>query len=124
MTTIAELSKEIYSNAVNKGFYDKPVDLGTRLMLIVSEASEALEADRANKYADLTGRFKEDSENYLGESDWWFERFVKNSFEDELADIIIRVLDLSVHLDVDIEWHIKRKMKYNSTRPHMHGKKY
>ena len=32
-------SKEIHQNNVDKGFYDKPVPVGTHLMLIVSELS-------------------------------------------------------------------------------------
>jgi len=27
-------------------------------------------------------------------------------------------------LDIDLEWHIEQKMKYNESRPKMHGKKY
>ena len=46
----------------------------------------------------------------------FFEENVKDTFEDELADSIIRLLDLSAMLDIDIEFHITQKMRYNKTR--------
>jgi len=41
-----------------------------------------------------------------------------------LADIMIRVMDLAAFKGIDLEKHIDLKMKYNSLRPHKHGKKY
>lgn len=41
----------------------------------------------------------------------------------EMADIIIRVLHFCGKHKIDIAKAIKEKMAYNSTRPHMHGKK-
>lgn len=104
------------------------------LMLITSELSEALEADRKNHYA-----FK--SFNLINNCDWTeseleesvskklyfqqeFTTSVKNSFEDEIADVIIQVMDLCGAKNIDIDWHIEQKMKYNALRPHKHGKKY
>lgn len=51
------------------------------------------------------------------------EQFTE-AFEFELADAVIRILDMAEGFGIDLEWHIKAKMKYNSMRPHMHGKKY
>ena len=53
-----------------------------------------------------------------------FEKSVKNTFEDELADIMIRVMDLAAFKGIDLESHIKAKMRYNAMREHKHGKKY
>lgn len=50
---INKLAKEAYENAKRKGFYDKPIEMGTRISLIHSEISEALEADRNDRYCDL-----------------------------------------------------------------------
>lgn len=50
--------------------------------------------------------------------------FVKDTLEDELADALIRLLDLTAHLGIDIERHIELKMQYNALRPYKHGKKY
>lgn len=119
---INELSRQIHQNARNKGFYDDPRNIGEMLALIHSEVSEALECDRKKKsishdpeyVAGLNGdQFKD-----------CFERFIKDTFEDELADIMIRVMDLAVYKNVDLEKHILLKMRYNSMRPHKHGKLY
>lgn len=53
-----------------------------------------------------------------------FVSTVKDTFEDELADVMIRVMDLAAFKGIDLEAHIKAKMRYNSLREHKHGKKY
>ncbi|MDR1340654.1 MAG: hypothetical protein LBK58_11480, partial [Prevotellaceae bacterium] len=53
-----------------------------------------------------------------------FKANIKNTVEDELADVIIRTLDLCGHLGIDIERHIEMKMKYNESRGYKHGKNY
>lgn len=45
-------------------------------------------------------------------------------FEFEMADICIRVFDMCGWKGIDLESHIAAKMRYNSLRPHKHGKKY
>jgi NTP pyrophosphatase (non-canonical NTP hydrolase) len=46
-----------------------------------------------------------------------------NCAAEELADIIIRVMDTAVRLGVDIGEAISKKHDYNTTRPFMHGGK-
>ena len=41
----------------------------------------------------------------------------------ELADIIIRVLDIAAMCGIDIQQAVENKMKYNATRPYRHGGK-
>lgn len=125
---LKETAIQIHENNKAKGFWDKKRNVGEMLMLVNSELCEALEADRENKYANRKG-FEVDQENWNDENDpvrykMDFERSIKNSFEDEIADAMIRLMDISVGLGIDLEWHIAAKMKYNSMRPHMHGKKY
>ena len=43
--------------------------------------------------------------------------------EEELADIVIRVLDVSRRLGIDIMRAIAVKHTYNVTRPFRHGKR-
>jgi NTP pyrophosphatase (non-canonical NTP hydrolase) len=43
--------------------------------------------------------------------------------EEELADMVIRVMDCAVVLGIDLGIAILRKAEYNRTRPFMHGKK-
>lgn len=124
---INELAKQVHQNAKNKGFFDEPKNLGEMLCLIHSEISEALEAIRQNKYT--TDKDKLDS-NYLLErgniQDWddHFRHHIKNTFEDELADTVIRIMDLCAFKNIDLEWHIKAKMRSNELREFKHGKKF
>ncbi len=127
---INELSQQIHANAKSKGFFDEPKNIGEMLCLIHSEVSEALEADRKGHDATLVGfdndmeGWPEDYSQYPQRFKNTFEQCIKNSFEDELADVMIRVLDLAAYKGIDMERHIALKMKYNSMREHKHGKKY
>ena len=135
---IKELQKEIHQNNVAKGFWeDKETNnVPELLMLCVSELSEALEAHskgRMNRlrvfnqdlgYARVTIEdFTEGNENLR----WLKNRFeteIKDTFEDEIADTVIRLLDLSEGLGIDLETHIRLKLQYNKTRPYKHNKAY
>jgi len=117
-----EASQKIHKASKLKGFYEKPREIGTLLMLVVSELSEALEADRKNRYAS-------DMPTVLLHSDLdtfpeIFKGNVKDTFEDEIADAIIRLFDLCGYMNIDIEKHIDLKLKYNQGRPAKHGKNY
>ncbi|MDB0600712.1 hypothetical protein PL373_06045 [Tenacibaculum maritimum] len=122
---INELAKEIHQNNVKKGFYEDEKNIGEMLALIHSEVSEALEADRKGFYVPIENRI--DWLNDL-ESDSEFKsdftELVKDTFEDELADIMIRVMDLSAHKEINLEEHIKAKLRYNKMREYKHGKRY
>lgn len=169
-----------HDTSVEHGFYEGDPSNNHFLCLIVSELMEAVEADRSNKraifppggeYSDVIFRsnnphFKEN-----------FELYIKNALEDELADVVIRCLDLAgannveIHTGstlpiegvtftekvwylvgllanknfvlstklnltvrgclqianehgIDLLWHIKKKMIYNSLRANKHGKRY
>ena len=130
---INELTKKVYAANVKKGFWEEPRELGTILMLITSEVVEALEADRKGKFCEVDNEnwvidgntLREDIETEdIAQFISIFERCVKDTFEDELADTMIRIFDLCGAKDIDLEWHIKQKMRYNETRPFKHGKKY
>ena len=45
-----------------------------------------------------------------------------NSLETELADVIIRIMDMSVELDLDVAEAVIAKMKFNTKRPYKHNK--
>jgi NTP pyrophosphatase (non-canonical NTP hydrolase) len=116
-------SEEIHDANKAKGFYDKPVETGTTLMLVTSELSEALEADRHNLRANKLAFEIDTQENNVpfGES---FKTHIKDTYEDEIADAIIRLLDHCGFKNIDIEFHVNNKLKYNAQRQRLHGKAY
>lgn len=123
MTNLNELSKQIYEANKLKGFDAKNENIGQTLMLIVSELSEALEALRKNRRANLELYDHNTTNNGL-EFELAFQVEIKDTFEDEIADSIIRLFDLCGALEIDIERHIELKRAYNSLRPYKHGKEF
>jgi len=124
-----ELSQRIYQANKEKGFWDKERNVGELLMLVTSELGEAMEALRKEKFADMHYYDEMIADGY----DWensntsftaCFEKSIKDTFEDEIADAIIRLFDLSAGLGIDIEKHIEVKLKYNLNRPKLHGKSF
>jgi len=108
--TIRKLQSEIHNTAVAKGWWEKPRDMGEILANIHSEVSEAWECYRNNpQLLDLV-YYEDGSRKPLG-------------FPTELADIIIRTLDLAAHLGIVMDNVILEKMVYNRTRPYRHGGK-
>jgi len=80
----------------------KDAFIAQKVALIMSESSEALEAMRKDNYG--------------------IEK--KDTFEDELADVFIRLSDLCGELNIDIEKQIVWKMSFNKIREEKHGKKF
>jgi NTP pyrophosphatase (non-canonical NTP hydrolase) len=120
---IKAVSNRIHENAKAKGFFDEgdKKNIGEMLMLIVTEVSEAMEADRNGHFYDKEVDFVTHNQGDFFES--VFEGHCKNTFEDEMADIVIRVMDMCAFKGIDLEWHILQKIRYNETRPHKHGGK-
>lgn len=104
--TIKEWQERVYQIADAHGFHRGDHDkvnafyqtdrVARWLMLIVTEASEAMEA--------------------LRHSD-------RKNFEEEMADIVIRVMDTCESLGTDLEAEIEKKSAANEARPLMHGGK-
>lgn len=180
-----KIRDEVHENAVRHGFWDNNPSNEHFLCLVISELMEAVEADRKSMRTDksILPHFKNPEEysptgaGYSG----YFEMYVKNTVEDELADAIIRICDLAganginlnvpetpipmfpeakssfteniyqiiqklvdenrpldealnlcrkqicklaVCLEIDLSWHIEKKMLYNTLRKYKHGKSY
>jgi NTP pyrophosphatase (non-canonical NTP hydrolase) len=123
---INELAKQIHEGNKKRGFYEGEKNIGEMLALIHSEVSEALEAHREGRHikdpVDLSWALSTNDESHFYQEH--FPEKIKDTFEDELADIVIRVFDLAAYKGIDIEGHIMAKLRYNSSRPYKHGKKY
>lgn len=87
-----------------KGFWEEPTAIGTRLMLVVSELGEAMEAVRTDAF-----------DQHLPE---------RKGLEVELADAVIRICDIAGGLDLDLQGAVLEKLIYNQSRPHKHGKAF
>lgn len=128
--TIALMQNEAWVTSEDHGFHDDnptyagyPEDapsnkayLCMKLMLIVSEVSEALEDLRSGNHAaelKSTTLIETDEDDHPGKP---------YGFMSELADIVIRVGDLASIVGGDLEEAVRIKMAYNKTREHMHGK--
>jgi NTP pyrophosphatase (non-canonical NTP hydrolase) len=91
---------------VQKAREHDPDLLGAQLALMHSEVSEALEAVRIG---DMELRYTEDGK--------------PEGFGIEIADVVIRCLQLSELLGISLESLMYIKCNYNETRPHKHGGK-
>jgi len=92
---LTEWAKDIADWRQRKGFETSWENMMVKLMLVVTEVSEAAEAYR-----------KPDRQN----------------FDEEIADTLIRLLDICGSIGIDIEKELSDKMAVNETRPTKHGK--
>lgn len=88
------LKDKAHAWAVGHGFYDEIKSDAFYLGLVMSEAGEAINADRKGKHAD-TKRFEEVMAMKCISPRVAFEGKIKDSVEDEIADIVIRLLDFA-----------------------------
>jgi NTP pyrophosphatase (non-canonical NTP hydrolase) len=98
------VQEAVYANARDKGFYDKPREDGTAIALMHSELSEALEGLRKGNPAS----------EHIPEF---------SSLEEELADTIIRAMDMAAHKGLRLGEAIEAKHAFNKNRTRMHGGK-
>lgn len=99
--TLNQLGQEIWNTCEEKGFHGfvepEILERALRLMLIVSELGEALEAIR-----------KDDESNH----------------REEIADTMIRLLHYGAHEGIDLDAEVAKKMEKNRGRPYKHGKRF
>jgi NTP pyrophosphatase (non-canonical NTP hydrolase) len=111
--SLDEIAKELHDIAVEKGFWDvikdatqeqKDIFMTKQLMMIVSEAVEVMEAIRKNRGPEEVA--------------------------DEMADIIIRTLDLYAglreeeYVNGSLQVAFNNKTNFNKSRPERHGVKF
>lgn len=107
MMLFDDMAEQLHKTAVEKGFWPEDVDdifITKQLMMIVSEAVEVMEAIRKDK----------------GEE----------QISDEMADIIIRTLDLYAGLvehgytKLSLDHALDKKANINKDRPERHGVRF
>ena len=86
------LKERAYKWAVEHGFHEEEKSDAYWLGLVMSEAGEAINADRKGRHAD-TKKFEVDLAIFP--FDFSFEKQIKDSVEDKIADIVIRLLDFA-----------------------------
>lgn len=89
------LKEKAFETANNHGWHDREQTDEVSLMLIITEVAEAVNADRKGKCADkdkFLASLKSDDDGEM--FSMLFNQYVKDTFEDELSDIIIRCMDL------------------------------
>ena len=107
MTYLDEMADHLHQVATEKGFWPDWVDdifITKQLMMVVSEAVEVMEAIRKDKG--------------------------KQEVADEMADIVIRTLDLYAGLvengytDISLDQALENKVNFNKERPERHGVRF
>ena len=102
MKNLNELAHKIHESNKLRGFDVAQDNIGQSLMLIVGEIGEAMDAHQCGRFAKAEyENINADMED--GVFSFAFGLFIKNTFEDELADIVIRTLDFCAAFGVDIE---------------------
>lgn len=100
------LRDQAYKTACDHGFHDKELSNEHILMLVITELAEAVEADRKGKVAQRRMFEMNCGTSHENPKHHWcfcFEHFIKDSVSDELADAVIRLLDLAGLRNIDIE---------------------
>lgn len=104
-----DFSIAVHELAKAKGWWpetqDKLPSVTRALLMIHAEVSETVECFR-----ELDPQMSEKTPEFL-------------QYEEELADVIIRVLDLGEYLECDLLGAVKAKHEYNKSRGYRHGNK-
>lgn len=103
-----------------------------KLLLIVSEVTEAQDELRSGRAVDETyysgGTFVAIDEGQpfsdADPRDSMGNLRKPEGVPSELADVVIRAFDFADEAGIDLAAIIDEKLAYNQTRPHLHGKKF
>lgn len=105
---LVDLITMSHSIAKQKGFWKNERNFGELIALCHSELSEAIEESRLGLEINYTYY---DSDKPCG-------------IPSELADCVIRILDMCGYYGIDLESVILEKLQYNTQRGYKHGKEF
>lgn len=101
-----KLAQKAHQAAVKGGWYEQKRTVNELLCLICSEAFEAMEAWRKQHHAELNQVQKDNFYHLLAinieEFKKVFKRDVKDTMDDELADVCVRIFDMAGYYNVEI----------------------
>jgi NTP pyrophosphatase (non-canonical NTP hydrolase) len=117
VTTLKQYMAEIREINTEKGWRTGTNTFGDYIALAHSELSEALEAYRDHRLEDATlkmcmSRWQHATPNHICKPE---------GVGSEMADALIRILDMCDIYGIDIEAEMRRKQEYARTRPYQHG---
>lgn len=90
---IMEAIGEVYDNAVKHGFHDHKHSDADYKMMIITEISEVINADRNNRRVDKYGKVIVQLSILDYPFEYHFRKYIKDTVEDEFSDVVIRTLD-------------------------------
>lgn len=113
------LITEAYQNAKEKGFYpdDEKLNVPERLAGVLTEVGEAISAFEDNCFAEID-RYEKAAQDCYG-NNILYQDLIHNTFEDEIADIILRLASLAGKLNIQeyeqlhtsFQNHLQQKVK-------------
>lgn len=112
-----------YENTRLKDFPE--LTIPSELMLVVTELSEAVQADRKEGMTNIRKFihqfFETNDEEYRKQI---YENYIKDTVQMEVTDAIMRLMSFCGEYDIDVENLIWIKTFINSKRPQRNGKRY
>jgi len=103
---LQELARQVHDNAMKHGWHEEKLPADHYLSLVMTEVAEAEAADRKGYHANTTmfdGLYGQPKPEHMKDIIWKnsFELCIKDTVEDEFADVVIRLLDMAHEIHGD-----------------------
>lgn len=105
--SLNQLRDEAYATACEHGFHEQKHSSEHLLMLVITEMSEAVQADRKGLRANMKAfdYWKEkEGDGFKDKFSDVYKSCISGTVEDELSDIVIRLLDIAGLCNIDLEY--------------------